>query len=393
MTYHIAHILPFPSMGGVEVAALRLMESLEGEQFRNTAFHVRGAESVARAFGAAGFETVGHDQVEPSYLHPRAFFQNSLRLAREFRQRGVNLVHCQDLLAAHYTALAGRLAGAPVLCHVRSQHRDISRRDAGFLRAVNHFVFVSHNAQESFGLQVGPTRGTVIYDGFDFVEADAAAARRDVFREFGIPAQTRVVGMVARVARQKDYPTLVRAAARVVAAGLAVRFLVVGDYDGQPDYSLHYQEVRAMIADAGLTQHFTFTGHREDVIRFLAAMDVHVLCTHSEGFALAALEAMAQRVPVVATAVGGLPEFVIEGKTGLLHAHGDDAGLAEKLLALLNDPALAARLAAAGHHLITTKFSRQHTLEDTTRLYHAMLKGGRRSTLHDRPAQRLAGTR
>jgi glycosyltransferase involved in cell wall biosynthesis len=378
-------------MGGVEVAALRLMETLEGEQFRNTAFHGRGAESVARTFGAAGFETVGHDQVEPSYLHPRAFVQNSLRLAREFRQRGVNLVHCQDLLAAHYTALAGRLAGVPVLCHIRSQHRDISRRDAGFLRAVNHFVFVSHNARESFGLKVGLTRGTVIYDGFNFVEMDNTAARRDVFREFGIPPQARVVGMVARVARQKDYPTLVRAAARVVVADPAVRFLVVGDYDGQPDYSLHYQEVRAMIAEAGLTEHFTFTGHREDVVRFLAAMDVHVLCTHSEGFALAALEAMAQKVPVVATAVGGLPEFVIEGKTGLLHAHGDDAGLAEKILTLLNDPALGGRLTAAGHHLITTKFSRQRTLDDTARLYHALLKRRGRAGLNDRQARTNAG--
>src|SRR5689334_10737105 len=109
MAYHIAHILPFPSVGGVEIAAFRLMVSLEGAQFRNTAFCLRGAESVLRQFAGAGIETATHDQVEPSYRHPRAFLQNSLRLAREFRRRGVSLVHCQDVLAAHHTALAGRL--------------------------------------------------------------------------------------------------------------------------------------------------------------------------------------------------------------------------------------------------------------------------------------------
>jgi glycosyltransferase involved in cell wall biosynthesis len=152
---------------------------------------------------------------------------------------------------------------------------------------VNRFAFVSQNAWECFGVKVGTSRGSVIYDGFDFVEVAGETAQRDVRREFGIPEDARIVGMVARIARQKDYETLVRAAARVVEARPAVRFLVVGDHEGQPDYRLHYGEVLAMVAEAGLTRHFIFTGHREDVVRLLAAMDVHVLCTHSEGFALA----------------------------------------------------------------------------------------------------------
>lgn len=373
MTHRIAHVLPFPSVGGVEIAALRLMEGLEGDRFHNTAFCLRGAEGVSHLFAGAGFEAVEYDPVEPSYRHPRAFLQNAFRLARELRRRRVSLVHCQDVLAAHYTALAGRLAGVPVLCHVRSQRPDISRRDAGFLRAVSRFVFVSRNARECFGVKVSPARGSVIYDGFDFVEVDGAAARRDVRSEFGWPADVRIVGMVARIARQKDYETLVRAAVRVAAAEPAARFLVVGDYEGQPDYREHYREVRAMIAEAGLTGHFVFTGHRQDVVRLLAAMDVSVLCTHTEGLPLAVLEAMAQGVPVVATAVGGLPELIVEGETGLLHAHRNDAELAGKILAIFNDRMLAARLGAVGRRLVATTFNRRRTLAGLAGLYQEMI--------------------
>ncbi|HMZ21228.1 MAG TPA: glycosyltransferase, partial [Blastocatellia bacterium] len=348
MTQHIAHILPFPSVGGVEIAALRLMEGLEGGGFHNTAFCLRDAGGVSRLFAEAGFETSEYDDVEPSYRHPRAYWQNALQLAREFRRREVSLVHCQDVLAAHCLGLAGRLAGVPVVCHVRSQRPDISRRDAGFLLTVNRFIFVSQNAWDCFGIKVRPSRGGVIYDGFDFVEMDTARARREVRDEFGFAPETKLIGMVARIARQKDYETLVRAAAQVVAALPSTRFLIVGDYEGQPDYQKHYREVQTMIAAAGLTAHFVFTGHRQDVVRLLAAMDVSVLCTHTEGFALAVLEAMAQGVPVVATAVGGLPEFVIENETGLLHEHRNDEELAAKILMLLGNRELAARLGAAG---------------------------------------------
>ena len=379
MIYHIAHVLPFPSVGGVEIAALRLMQGLEGDHFHNTAFCLRGAESVAHMFETSGFEAVDYEPVEPSYRHPGAFLRNAFRLAREFRRRGVSLVHCQDVLAAHYTALAGRLAGVPVLCHVRSQRPDISRRDASFLLAVNRFVFVSRNARECFGVKVSPDHSSVIYDGFDLIEGEGAEVRRDVRREFGFSADAKIVGMVARIARQKDYKTLVQAAARVVAADPAARFLIVGDYQGQPDYREHYREVREMVAGAGLTEHFVFTGHREDVARLLAAMDISVLCTHTEGLALSVLEAMAQGVPIVATAVGGMPELIVEGETGLLHAHGDDAELAGKILAIFNDPKMAARLGAAGRQQVATTFNIHRTLTASADLYCKLITG-RRST-------------
>jgi glycosyltransferase involved in cell wall biosynthesis len=110
-------------------------------------------------------------------------------------------------------------------------------------------------------------------------------------------------------------------------------------------------------------------------VRLLVAMDVGVLCTHTEGLALAVLEAMAQGVPVVATAVGGVPELIVEGETGLLHAHRNDAELAGKILTIFNDQTLAARLGAAGRQQIATAFNCRRTLTSTAHLYREMITG------------------
>lgn len=375
--YHIAHVLPFPAVGGVEIGALRLMQGARERGWRNTAFYIEGATAVARHCAAAGFAVTEFEPVEPSYRRPRAYLQNAWQLARQFKRQGVTLVHCQDLLAAYLAAPAGKLAGVPVLCHIRAQRPEIAPRERGLLLAVDHFAFVSRDSWTSFGHRVSPQRGTVIYDGFDFVDVDASEARQSVRREFGLADDARIIGTVARVARQKDFETLVRAAARVVAVVPQARFLIVGDHTSQSAYRAYYDELQGLLAAAGLAGHFVFTGQRQDVVRLLAAMEVCVLCTHTEGLPLALLEAMAQGKPVVATAVGGVPEFVADGATGLLHKHQDEAELACHLLALLNDRARAAGLGAAARQLIAAQFNPARTITALTNLYGEMLASGR----------------
>ncbi len=129
-----------------------------------------------------------------------------------------------------------------------------------------------------------------------------------------------------------------------------------------------------MITELGLTDHFTFTGFRSDVPTLLAAMDVVVLATHFEGFGLAVLEAMAEGRPVVATAVGGIPEFVRDGETGLLHRHEDDAHLASQIEALLRDRTRAERLGESGRRLVKTDFSVAHFSQRITGLYRSLLE-------------------
>lgn len=375
---HVAHVLPWDSVGGTEQATLRVARAVEGYSFRSTAFcpGVRGP--VTEMFTAAGVEVAGYEPVELSYRRPQGFALASMRLAREFRRRGVDLIHCADILAAQYAAFAGRLAGVPVICHVRNRYAEVPWRERNLLRPVTKFVFVSRDTWRHFGYEVAPRRGAVVYDGIDAGDDSArtSAEARAVREEFGVPEGVKVVGMVARVAPQKDYPTLGRAAARVVAEYPDVRFMVVGDNSLTADHRAHYAEVERVLESLGVARHFVFTGFREDVARLMSAFDVFALSTNAEGLPLVIIEAMARARPVIATAVDGVPEIVIDGETGLLHAHEDDEGLASGLLSLLRDDSHAARLGEAGRNFVRTNFTRENFAAGMVGVYADVLGRG-----------------
>jgi glycosyltransferase involved in cell wall biosynthesis len=253
----------------------------------------------------------------------------------------------------------------------------MSRRDRSFLLPVQQFAFVSEDTWRQFAYRVSPRRGVVLYDGIDVTDAaprteDGAALRA----ELGIPAGVPIVTMVARVAFQKDYPTLVKAAARVIAAYGDVRFVVVGDCSSEANYRDYYHQVVRLAESHGVRSKFIFTGFRKDVDRFLNLMDIFVLSTHWEGFPLVLLEAMAWAKPVVATSVDGIPELVTDHETGLLFPHEDGGALAECLLDLLRAPAKARAIGRAGQERVARDFSREVFTRNVGRLYAAMLGSG-----------------
>jgi glycosyltransferase involved in cell wall biosynthesis len=359
--------MPFPNVGGTEVATLRLVQGLSEAPFQHTVFCL--AETPRQFFEAAGLTTVAYAGVSPSYRQPRAFLQASYELARAFRQRGIRLVHCADVLAAYFAAFAGRLAGLPVLCHVRNRHREVTRREQTFLAPVDRFVFVSQDARRHFPLRVAPSRGAVVYDGLASQPVAREAARARARREFGFSPSHKLVGMVARIAPQKDYHTLAQAAARVAQQRPEVRFLLIGDYRETP---AHYTQVQGWLNEFGVAERFLFTGQRDDVPELLAALDVFVLCTHTEGFGLVLLEALAQGRPAIATALEGPLEILTHGHTGLLHEPRNAAQLAEQILLLLRDESYAEQLGQAGQTLVQTRFSQTQFLAAMTAQYQAL---------------------
>lgn len=374
----IAHILPFPAVGGTEHGTLRIAKAIDPARFRNVAYCLPEAEPVRAFLTDAGVACAVYEPAVPSYGHPAGYLRPSLKLAREFRRRKVDLVHCADLLAAYQAALAGWLARIPVLCHIRGRFDSISRRDRSFLWPVRRFVFVSQNTWQHFAARVPASRGQVVYDGIDLSEAgDPAANRHAVHREFNIPEQAPIVGMLARVAPQKDYATLAKAAVRVLQAEPEARFVIVGDYASDGIYRDLYKQVRRMLENCGVNASFVFTGHREDVARFLSAIDIFVLSTHREGLPLVILEAMAHAKPVIATAVDGIPEIIADGETGLLFPHEDHEQLAAHIVRLLRDRRRATELGDAGRRLVETRFSRAQFAEAMNALYADVLQSNR----------------
>lgn len=367
--FSIAHILPFPGVGGTELATLRLMQAAVGHGYSCVAVHRPEASAVRELFAEAGFPTISWGAPEPSLRRPQVWWKAAGELARELTRQRIGLIHAADWLGAYQCSLAAFRAKLPLLCHIRNRYETISRRDALFLRPVQRFAFVSHQTRAVFPLRLPDSRTTVLYDGIDPAPASDPGNRAAVFAEFGLPSDTFLFGMAARVSPQKDYPTLLAAAATVIARHPHARFLIIGDRSRSEAHREHYAELIPLLTTYGLQKSVLFTDFRTDVPRLLDALDAFVLSTHWEGFPLVILEAMAHALPVVATAVDGIPEIVRDDETGLLFPHADSSTLAAQLLRLMDDPPLAARLAAAGQSLVASEFSRARFGANVNELY------------------------
>jgi len=207
----------------------------------------------------------------------------------------------------------------------------------------------------------------VILNGVNLERFSPDAGRgRAIRAELGIAAQAPLVGTVAVFRRQKRLDRWLE-----VAHGLArrlsdCRFLIVGDGPLRP-------EVEARIEELELGSRVHLAGIREDVRPYLAAMDVFVSSSQFEGLPIALLEAMAMELPVVATAVGGVPEVVVAGETGALVPPGDVPRLESATFDLLCDQEARRRLGRAGRERIVAELSLERMVARQERLYEDVL--------------------
>jgi glycosyltransferase involved in cell wall biosynthesis len=293
-------------------------------------------------------------------------------VARWLRRSRIRLLHAHLPLAGVVGRLAGRLVGVPV---VYSEHNLLERyhpwtRRAGLAtwgmqRAV---VAVSDEVAGSIARHAGgrvPVR--VIRNG---IEVPAAAEVREggtaVRASLGIPPDVPVVGTVAVMRVQKRLDLWLEAARRIAEERPETQFLLVGDGPLRAD-------TEAAATRLGLTR-VHFPGLQEEVAPWLAALDLFLISSEFEGLPLAVLEAMAAGVPVVATAVGGIPEVVDPGRSGVLVPFGDPAALAAAVAGLLGDPERRRTLAAAGRRRVEEAFGVERMARELEALYREVLE-------------------
>ena len=195
----------------------------------------------------------------------------------------------------------------------------------------------------------------------------AAGADGRLHRELGLDPGIPIVGNVAALAPHKDLFTFIRMAERIHKARPEVRFVLLGEGELR-------SELERYASQRGLTGMLTFTGFRNDVERLLPELDVMAMTSRTEGLGTSILDAFAARVPVVATAAGGIPELIEDQRTGLLRPVEDDAALAEAVLQVLDDHALRDRLVAGAHEKLQG-FTRQVMARATFAEYQALLSG------------------
>lgn len=190
---------------------------------------------------------------------------------------------------------------------------------------------------------------SLIYNGVDLERYDHQEPCCTLREEYGLPAEGPIVGVVARLEAEKGHPTLLDAWPHVLAEFPDATLLVVGEGSRR-------EALEAQVGALGIAGSVVFTGRRDDVPAVTAALDVAVLPSYREAQGLTILEAMALSRPVVASNVGGIPEMIEDGKTGLLVPPHDPETLAGAIARLLRDHPLADTLARAGHDLVHERF-------------------------------------
>jgi glycosyltransferase involved in cell wall biosynthesis len=369
----IAHVLPWVNIGGTELQTLRLAQAARQLDYSNLIYLPVGATKVRALFVGESFEILEYEQVQPSYTKPAPFWKNSRRLASSFRERQVQIVHCSDILAAHFTGFAGRMAGARVVTHVRNHYPSIGRREESFLLPVERFVFVSKNTRENFGSERARKRSQILYDVPGVVYkpvADRAAARAS----FGLPQHGHVFGMAARVSPQKDFPTLIQAA-RIVAEKLPdCSFLIAGDHQLEAPHRAHYESLLPLLEETGMRGRFFFAGFQSEMARFYGAIDTFVLSSNWEGLPTVTLEAILYGRPVVSTEVGGIAEAIQDGVSGFLTPTKSPETLARRLLEIATDPALAQRMTECAQRTLEETFGQRRFLKQVDELYSGLLR-------------------
>jgi glycosyltransferase involved in cell wall biosynthesis len=248
----------------------------------------------------------------------------------------------------------------------RAAHRALYRFGA---RRVDGVIAVSDDTASAFDAVTGRAgRTVVVCNAVDVDRFPAAVDRERARRDLGIGADEHVMTMVGTFKRQKGHRYLVEAMASIAADRPDLRLLMVGDGELRGD-------IERDIAARGLADRIEVLGTRRDVPELLAMSDSFVLPSLWEGLPLALVEAMASRLPVIATAVSGTNQVVVNGVSGLLVQPGDASALAEAMRTVVGEPETAAALADAGRNRVASMFGAESQAEQLATLFRARRRG------------------
>jgi glycosyltransferase involved in cell wall biosynthesis len=318
-----------------------------------------------------------------------------IRLARFFRQQRFDIVQSHVFMTMLFARPAAWLADVPVRLAMISGPFHLEAQASRLFERVTHWLdtMLIPSCEHSFRLcrTIGVSEGrlALIYYGADENKFDLAHVHPvDFRRRFGWGDDVPLVGLIAYFYRRlprsswvprhladrgvKGHEDLINATPLVLAEFPAAKILLIGPGWGEVGEA-YRQELEAMVIDSGLEESVIFTGYHEDVNGVLRDLDVAVQASLSENLG-GTIEALLMACPLVATRVGGMPDAVRDGETGVLVNASDPQDLARGIIEQLRDRERARTLAAAGRKLALERFTLHRTVNDLHELYTRLIK-------------------
>ena len=304
-------------------------------------------------------------------MRGEADFWAAARLALILKRRQCQLIHYHDAHAVMLGALASRMAQVPLRVLTRRVDFALNENPLSrwkYQKNIDAFIAVSTGVREVLVKGgIDPQKIYVVPDGIDFTPYEENKEKGALRRELNFTSADYVVGIVAHLADHKGHKYLIEAVRLLKEKLPQVRLIVVGE--GPLKLELSRQ-----VKDFHLEDVVFFLGFREDIPRILASLDLFVLSSHMEGLGSSLLEAMASRLPVVATQVGGIPDVVIHQETGLLVPPKNPAALAEAILEMYNHREKAQKMGQRGYEVVHEKFSAEAMAGRVINVYQNLFK-------------------
>lgn len=394
--YTILYLNPVAAIGGAEKSLLDLLKCLDKEKYRLIVtvpsegklmweLERMGIETQVVPFHPlfAGVSRVHGDRgLFRLLLTPWCLIPTIRELTAFVRSRDIDLMVTNGMKCHLIGSIISFITRAKLIWHVR----DLI--DTAWLRlmvgSMGRFFpdMIITNSHAVGAMFPNNERSETVYNGIDLTRFDLKQDGEGIRSEFGIGEETRLLGTIGHFASLKGYEELMAAAKGVVGRGYDIKVVLVGDDIYR--HSRSYKEtLLSLVGSAGLRDRVIFTGFREDIPELLASFDIFVLPSRSEGFGRVNLEAMAMARPVISTNIGGIPEVVLDGITGILVPPGDSEALSRAIMVLLDDPHLRDRMGREGRRRVEKHFSLQTHVQRIQEIYDRIL--GRAKTVDTSP--------
>ena len=351
--------------GGVEEYVLTLLQKLDRQDFRLYLACPPTTLELLRKDVPDDVETI------PLLLKKPRHVAAAAELGMVLRKRRIGILHSHLFYASLFASPIGWACRTPVIMetpHIREHWRRGLKAyyavDRMVARCVDYYVAVSHaNAYylaEEKGIPAHKIR--TIHFGHDLKRFSTVTTAPDGLRRSLNLNETDVLAaVIGRLEPQKGHAVLLEAMRRLPEAS-RLRVVCIGNG------SLR-SELEQKTAELGISDRVRFAGYQTNIADWLAASDISVLPSYFEGLPLAAIESQAAGRAVIATAVDGTPEVVIDGKTGLLVSPGDAEGLARAMAKLAADADLRCRMGEAGRDWVCRKFTEERFLRESSNYY------------------------
>lgn len=358
--------------GGAERQLLYLLQGLNRSKYAPVLCALDAGEVISE------FQSLQLPIIRLKRHLPRYDFSRFFHLLGLIRQIRPHMLHAFLDVANSYATLASLLTRIPVVISERSANSQpfSNSLDLWLARTMMHCAsLVIANSRAGAEILVKfhdlpPGRIIVIHNGLELTNFDTDRLPRGTRQTLKLKPEIPTIGIIGSFSRAKDHATFLYAiSALKQQCHIDFQVICVGDGPLRG-------ETEELAKSLGLAEFTVFTGKRSDVPDIMVALDILVSSSQYEGLPNVVMEAMAAMKPVVATAVGGTPELVIDGVTGFLAPPRNPKALANKIQVLLETPGLAIRMGEAGRHRLEQEFSLRQMIQSTEAIYESLLGHG-----------------